>query len=294
MARPAPGPVVEIRIRRFILGSVAGPSPDTPAEATPEWAADFATKLLDGFGGASSASPAGFVRWLAKWTYDGQAPMSAPRWANVMAEPSATLSSLIAAPNPDNAPHGVGYMTDQEILSGRPTIDRRGVMVLDHLLCMSVPPPPANIMLPPPLSMPGVTERDLHAANIASPVCASCHRMIDPFGHAFEHFDAQGAYRDLDNGRAVDSSDVFEAPGGSSLKFASIEDLAPQLVQSCEVAHCIAQSLLSEAIAPDLPAGGQPSFTDDDVAPIAEAFVNSGLSLRALVRSIVSSPAFLR
>jgi len=290
---PLPGFVVLVRITGFIVGPRDAVPSDTPAQATPEWAADTASKLLDSFGGASSAAPGGFVRWLAKWSYDGKAPLSASRWAKIMADPSATLSSLIAAPNPDNAPHGVGYITDKEILTGRPSIDRRGMMISDQLLCRLVPPAPPNVMTFPPTLMPGVTERQAHEQNISNASCKACHGMLDPFGHAFGHFDRSGEYRDVDNGLAIDSSDVFTMPDGSSVKFTSIEDLAPQLAQSCDVARCVAKSLLREALNPDdVPQND--AFTDDEVLPIADAFANSGFSMRALIRAIVSSPPFLR
>jgi hypothetical protein len=93
--------------------------------------------------------------------------------------------------------------------------------------------------------------------------------------------------------RSKDASDSF-VRGTSTFKFSSIDDLAPQLAESCEVARCISRSLLREAIAPDLPWNADPPFTDDDVLPIANAFADSGFSIRALVRSIVESPVFLR
>ena len=142
--------------------------------------------------------------------------------------------------------------------------------------------------------MPGVTDRQAHVAILSNPSCAACHRMIDPFGHAFEHFDAMGAYRDLDNGLPIDSSDVFQGPDGVAMQFTSIEDLAPQLATSCEVARCIATSLMREAIPQDALDTRIPTFTDDEVLPVAEAFANSGFSFRALVRAIVSSAPFLR
>jgi hypothetical protein len=291
-AGPAVVQVVQGRIERFILGDAKTPPSPASAQVTPGWAGDFAMRVLDGFGGASSASPRGFVQWLAKWTYDGKAPMSAPRWANVMAESSATLASLIAAPNPDNAPHGVGYMTDKELLTGRSTIDRRGMMILDRLFCVSIPPlPPGFVSAAPP---PGITDREFHAEGVSQPVCAACHRLMDPFGHAFEHFDRSGDYRDLDNGLPVDASDT-SVRGTSTFKFSSIADLALQLAESCEVARCISQSLLREAIAPDLPGNATPPpFTDADVDQIANAFADSGFSMRTLVRSIVESSVFLR
>jgi len=284
--------IVQSRIERFILGEAKTPPSPAPAQLTPRWAGDTAMKLLDGFNAAGSEAPGGFIRWLTKWSYDNKAPASAARWANVMAAPSATLSSLIAAPNPD-APHGVGYMTDPDLLTGRPTIDRRGMMVSSQLLCLPlVPAPPPGLVSPVP--SPGMTERQLHAANIAQAVCGACHQWIDPFGHAFGHFDRSGAYRDLDNGLPVDTADEYDTMAGSTIKFAGLEGLASQLAESCEVARCISQSLLREATSPDLASNVDPPFSDDDVIPIANAFADSGFSIRTVVRSVVESPAFLR
>ena len=51
---------------------------------------------------------------------------------------------------------------------------------------------------------------------------------------------------------------------------------------------------MREAIPQEVLDVAAPTFTDDEVLPVAEAFANSGFSMRALVRAIVSSPAFLR
>jgi len=141
--------------------------------------------------------------------------------------------------------------------------------------------------------MAGTTDREFHAQAVSPSPCSACHTLLDPFGHAFEHFDRSGNYRDLDNGLPVDASDAF-VRGSWSFKFSSIDDLALQLAESCEVARCISRSLLREAIVPDLPANADAPLTDDDVTPIAKAFADSGFSMRTLVRSIVESPAFLR
>jgi len=284
--------IAQGRIERFLLGEAKTPPPPSPAQLTPGWAGDTAMKLLDSFGGASTESPGGFIRWLAKWSYDNKVPASAARWANVMAAPSATLSSLVSAPNPDTL-HGVGYMSDPDLLTGRATIDRRGMMVSSQLLCFSLPPAPPGGIVPVP-TPPQLTERQFHANSISSGPCGSCHRAIDPFGHAFGHFDRIGAYRDLDNELPIDTSDEYDVIVGSPLKFSGLEELASQLAESCDVARCISQSLLREAINPDLAANADAPFSDDEVIPIADTFVESGLSIRALVRSIVESPAFLR
>jgi hypothetical protein len=41
------------------------------------------------------------------------------------------------------------------------------------------------------------------------PVCAGCHKVMDPFGFAMENFDAVGRYRVRDGLTAVDASGVF-------------------------------------------------------------------------------------
>jgi hypothetical protein len=40
----------------------------------------------------------------------------------------------------------------------------------------------------------------------ANPVCAACHKVMDPMGLALENFDAVGAWRTDDNGQPVDAS----------------------------------------------------------------------------------------
>jgi hypothetical protein len=39
----------------------------------------------------------------------------------------------------------------------------------------------------------------------ANPVCASCHKLMDPYGFALENYDAVGAWRDKDAGMPIDA-----------------------------------------------------------------------------------------
>jgi len=84
----------------------------------------------------------------------------------------------------------------------------RGKWVLENLLGLPVPPPPADV---PQLTPPGENEapktlRQQMEAHRASPVCASCHRVMDPIGFAMENFDATGAWRSREPGGAIDAS----------------------------------------------------------------------------------------
>jgi mono/diheme cytochrome c family protein len=72
----------------------------------------------------------------------------------------------------------------------------RGVWVLSNIV--GAPPPPPLPDVPAldgnvPANLP---VRERMSAHRASPVCATCHRTIDPVGFALENFDAVGRWRD--------------------------------------------------------------------------------------------------
>ena len=89
----------------------------------------------------------------------------------------------------------------------------RGKWLLENILGTPPPPPPADV---PALAenddsgaLPrSVRERlEVHREN---PVCASCHRVMDPLGFALENFDAIGRWRvESDGGTPVDSAGVL-------------------------------------------------------------------------------------
>jgi len=79
----------------------------------------------------------------------------------------------------------------------------RGKWILDNLLGAPVPPPPANV---PPLNEDPnrggkiLTMRDRMEEHRKNPVCAACHKIMDPIGLSMENFDATGAWRTRDGG----------------------------------------------------------------------------------------------
>ena len=82
----------------------------------------------------------------------------------------------------------------------------RGRLIRERMLCEPLPPPPAGIVIEPPALDPNKTSRERYAAHSEQEPCASCHRLMDPIGFAFEHFDGIGRYRADDHGRSIDSS----------------------------------------------------------------------------------------
>ena len=75
----------------------------------------------------------------------------------------------------------------------------RGIFIRERLLCQHVPPPPPGVIttLPDPLvDQKPKGRRQLMVEHVENPTCASCHRLMDPIGFGFEHFDAIGQYRE--------------------------------------------------------------------------------------------------
>ena len=75
----------------------------------------------------------------------------------------------------------------------------RGKWILENILAMAPPPPPANAFQPElkvaDKSGKVLTMRESMEAHRTNPVCANCHKMMEPIGLALETFDAIGKFR---------------------------------------------------------------------------------------------------
>src|SRR5262245_15559725 len=84
----------------------------------------------------------------------------------------------------------------------------RGKWILENILGTPVPPPPPDV---PPLKEQAQGEkprtmREQMAEHRSNPVCASCHKIMDPIGFALENFDAVGAWRAREADVPIDAS----------------------------------------------------------------------------------------
>lgn len=123
---------------------------------------------------------------------------------------------------------------------------RRGVAILERLLCRHLPPPPDEIPMLAPASADKTT-RMRFAAHGELQCARACHDMIDPLGFAFENYDGIGRYRRTENGTPIDATGELVLDGVKK-GFASAIDLTAQLASSAEADRCFASQWMQFAL----------------------------------------------
>ncbi len=108
---------------------------------------------------------------------------------------------------------GQGSILMLTSVANRTSPVQRGKWVMEVLLNSPPPPPPPNVpALDDEATVAGgkpLSVRERMEEHRKNPMCASCHRVIDPLGLALENFDVTGAYRIKDNGVPVDAKGVL-------------------------------------------------------------------------------------
>lgn len=160
----------------------------------------------------------------------------------------------------------------------------RGKLVREKLLCEAVaaPPPDVDTNLPDPPAGQDFTLRERLMGHLSTPSCAACHKLMDPLGFAFEHFDAIGAYRTTDHGKPIDATGALDGK-----TFTDAKGLAAVLKADPRVARCITRTLYRQA------AGHVELLSETAPLRAAEAaFVTSGYQLRFLLVELAAGDAF--
>jgi cytochrome c553 len=86
----------------------------------------------------------------------------------------------------------------------------RGKWILENILGLPVPPPPpiagAGVFAEPPPGEAPKSMREQMAEHRKNPVCASCHKVMDPIGLSLDNFDVDGSWRTEDAGHPIDAT----------------------------------------------------------------------------------------
>jgi mono/diheme cytochrome c family protein len=163
---------------------------------------------------------------------------------------------------------------------------KRGKWVLENLLGAPPPPPLPEVPALKERTDDGklLTMREQMEEHRRNAVCASCHKLMDPFGFALEHFDAVGAWRTRDAGLPIDaSSQLFD---GTSVNGAI--ELRQALIKRSNVfVDTLTEKLLTYALGRGVDSRDLPV-----VRAIVRESAKSNYRFSSLVLGIVSSSPF--
>ena len=164
---------------------------------------------------------------------------------------------------------------------------KRGVWLLERILNDPPPPPPADVpeidLADPKIAQMTLKQRIEDHRNHAA--CMSCHIKIDPWGIAFENFDALGGWRSEANGKPVEATSTLsnkqKINGVDGLKRYLLANRQDQFVGA--VVHKMATYALGRPL----------TFADhSSVQQIAADLRQHGDGLATLVELIVMSDLF--
>ncbi len=209
--------------------------------------------------------------------------------------PSLAVIYDVAAPpgwsaytSPPDSPRA-GLLTQVSFLAahahpGRSSPTLRGKAVRELLLCQAVPRPPPNVdfslLEDADSRLKTARERlDVHRTN---PVCAGCHKITDPIGLAFEHFDGAGQFRATERGASIDASGALD---GS--RFDDLAGLSQAMRDHPQLSACLVKRVYGWAT------GGPTEPADKPMLEwLGERFAADGYRLPDLLRTVALSSAF--
>jgi hypothetical protein len=164
---------------------------------------------------------------------------------------------------------------------------RRGVAVLQQILCQNLPTPPPGVIVKPVDVPPGATLREALELATAEPVCRGCHGIINPIGFAFEHYDYLGRYRTTEHDKPIDSSGDLMLDGAAG-HFEDALELQQLIAESAAGPACFVQQWSAQAY-------GRPSPLPSDHCSqnqVLSAFERSDGNLAETLVAIAQSDGF--
>jgi hypothetical protein len=194
----------------------------------------------------------------------------------------------------DPAAHA-GLVTHPAVMAGlshaqEPSYVRRGVFVIERLLCQPLGSPPANAQsvfeaLPLP---PEASALERSASVRARPDCRGCHVKIDPVGLAFNAFDELGRVRSADrHGNAVPTAGTSTLFSPAGRAFAGASDLLGQVAASGLAEPCFSRQWVRFTF-------GRLDGSDDAclVRELSSRLSGQGGSIFEMLFALVASDAF--
>ncbi len=136
------------------------------------------------------------------------------------------------------------HMSWLRSFSGSPSYARRGT-VPPNLLCESIPDPPEALNVETPEPTPNLSRRQQMTELTAAPACNVCHKVMNPFAFAFEHYDGRGFYVESSSQSPIDSKGSVVTPNNYEFQFEDSMALVEQLAAHPAFVDCFNKRMVS-------------------------------------------------
>ncbi|HSU68475.1 MAG TPA: DUF1592 domain-containing protein, partial [Tepidisphaeraceae bacterium] len=194
---------------------------------------------------------------------------------------------------PKDGPRG-GLITMGSVLivTSNPTRTspvKRGQFILDNILGMPTPPPPAEV---PALeasekSSARVSFRQVLEIHRSNAMCSSCHARMDPLGLSLENFNAMGMWREKELGLPIDATGKLMT--GETFKDGRDVKRILKDKHLTDFYRCLAEKMMTYALG-----RGIEYYDTETVDQIVDRMQREDGRFSALLNGIVESAAFQR
>jgi Protein of unknown function (DUF1592)/Protein of unknown function (DUF1588)/Protein of unknown function (DUF1587)/Protein of unknown function (DUF1585)/Protein of unknown function (DUF1595) len=185
---------------------------------------------------------------------------------------------------------GKGALLTISAQPGRTSPVVRGNWVLRTMLGSPAPDPPADVpqLKPHPVDAAGNTAapsmREQLEQHHANPVCASCHKIMEPVGFAMEPYDAVGHWRTMDGNHPIDAHGTLY--DGSQVDGpAGVRDLLMR--HQDQYLRNVAQVLMTYALGRGIEYDDMPT-----VRAVLRTAAHDDYRMKSLVEAIVMNDVF--
>lgn len=197
-----------------------------------------------------------------------------------------------------NTDQRLGVLTLGGIMAGGTTSNHtnsvlRGSFIVNKVMCLNIDLPTG--FTPPQIDpYSGKTARERVQKHTQDPVCAGCHRIIDPLGLPFENYDAIGRYRSSEVWTDPMSGMTYDTPIDAS---GSVPGVAGTAKNAVELVRLLASSeTVQNCFASHWMRFGYGRSLDDADScnrdSVQSAFKRSGYNVKQLLVALTQTDAF--
>lgn len=192
---------------------------------------------------------------------------------------------------PDDTRRGIlgqGSLLVQTSLGNRTSPVLRGKWVMSVLIGTPPPPPPPGV---PDLDQTEttadgeiLTTRRRMEMHRRDPICAACHKLMDPIGLALDNFDVTGQWRIRENGAPLDTKSTYY----DGTEIDSPADLSRMLLKRpIPLVRTFTENLMAYALGRRTEDADQPA-----VRAITRAAEKDGYRMKSFILGVVLSDGF--